>query len=88
MITASVCFTGGTVGLHDGGGVPLHALGLGSTRLQLNGLHRKAASQSIIVIIDEVEHSLEPHRAMRLLRRWTPKKRPRSCSGDRKHAPI
>lgn len=63
----SVSFSDGTISLHDEGGVPLRGLGLGSTRLLVAGLQRAAAEQSTIILIDELEHGLEPHRITRLL---------------------
>ena len=63
----SVSFSGGTIALHGSDGVPLRALGVGSTRLLLAGLQRKASEQSTVVLIDELEHGLEPHRILRLL---------------------
>lgn len=63
----SVSFSGGTISLHDEDGVPLRGLGIGSTRLLIAGLQRKAAAQSSIILIDELEHGLEPHRIIRLL---------------------
>lgn len=63
----SVSFSGGTISLHDEGGVPLRGLGIGSTRLLVAGIQRKAAAHSTIMIIDELEHGLEPHRIIRLL---------------------
>lgn len=63
----SVSFSGGTISLHDEDGVPLRGLGIGSTRLLIAGLQRKAAAQSSIIMIDELEHGLEPHRIIRLL---------------------
>jgi hypothetical protein len=63
----SVSFSGGTISLHDEDGVPLRGLGLGSTRLLVAGLQRKAAEQSTIILVDELEHGLEPHRIIRFL---------------------
>lgn len=63
----SVSFSGGTISLHDEGGIPLRSLGIGSTRLLIAGLQRKAAAQSTVILIDELEHGLEPHRIIRLL---------------------
>ena len=63
----SVSLGGGTITLHDGYGIPLRGLGVGSTRLLIAGLQRTAAAESPIVVIDEVEHGLEPHRIIRLL---------------------
>jgi putative ATP-dependent endonuclease of the OLD family len=63
----SVTFTGGTISLHDGDGVPLRALGLGSARLLIAALQRKAAESATTFLIDELEYGLEPHRIIRLL---------------------
>ena len=63
----SASVSGGTISLHDEGGIPLRGLGTGSTRLLIGGLQRKAAAQSTIILIDELEHGLEPHRIIRLL---------------------
>jgi hypothetical protein len=63
----SVSFSGGTIALHGSDGVPLRALGIGSTRLLLAGLQRKASAQATVILIDELEHGLEPHRILRLL---------------------
>lgn len=63
----SVSFSGGTISLHDKDGIPLRNLGVGSTRLLIAGLQRKAAADSTIILIDELEHGLEPHRIMRLI---------------------
>ncbi|MBB4427866.1 hypothetical protein GGD66_006449 [Bradyrhizobium sp. CIR48] len=63
----SVSFGGGTVSLHSQEGIPLRSLGLGSTRLLIAGLQRKAAKDATIVLADELEHGLEPHRIIRLL---------------------
>ena len=63
----SVSFGGGTISLHDAEGIPLAGLGSGSIRLLVSGLQRKAAHHSSIIVIDEVEYGLEPHRIIRLL---------------------
>ncbi len=63
----SVSFSGGTISLHDKDGIPLRGLGVGSIRLLIAGLQRKAAAQSTIILIDELEHGLEPHRIIRFL---------------------
>ncbi|HBO1484041.1 TPA: AAA family ATPase, partial [Pseudomonas aeruginosa] len=60
-------FGGGTISLHNEGGIPLRSLGVGSTRLLVAGLQRKAASQASIVLSDELEYGLEPHRIARFL---------------------
>jgi hypothetical protein len=63
----SVSFGGGTISLHNENGIPLRSLGIGSTRLLVAGLQRKAASQASIVLSDELEYGLEPHRIARFL---------------------
>jgi predicted ATP-dependent endonuclease of OLD family len=63
----SVSFSGGTISLHDEAGVPLRSLGVGSARLLVAGLQRKAAERSTIILVDELEHGLEPHRIIRFL---------------------
>ena len=64
---ASVSFSGGTVSLHDGRGVPLTGLGTGSSRLLVAGLQREAAPRAGMVLVDELEHGLEPHRIIGFL---------------------
>jgi putative ATP-dependent endonuclease of OLD family len=63
----SVSFSGGTIALHNEAGIPLRGLGTGSARLLVAGLQRKAAKEATIILVDEVEHGLEPHRLTRLL---------------------
>jgi len=63
----SVSFSGGTISLHDEDGVPLKSLGLGSKRLLVAGLQRAASATTPIVLVDEIEHGLEPHRVIRLI---------------------
>jgi predicted ATPase len=63
----SASLTGNTVCLHDESGVPLRKLGVGSARLLVAGLQRKASRENSIVIADELEHGLEPHRIIRLI---------------------
>lgn len=63
----SVSFSNGAISLHSEQGVPLRNLGTGSSRLLIAGLNQKSANASQMVLIDEVEHGLEPHRLTRLL---------------------
>jgi len=63
----SVSFGGGTISLHNESGIPLRSLGVGSTRLLVAGLQHKAASKASIVLSDELEYGLEPHRIARFL---------------------
>lgn len=63
----NISVSDGTISLHDSTGIPLRGLGIGSTRLLITGLQRKAAEKSAIILIDELEYGLEPHRISRLL---------------------
>ncbi|AFT70378.1 MULTISPECIES: ATP-dependent nuclease [Alloalcanivorax] len=63
----SVSFGGGSISLHNHSGIPLRSLGVGSTRLLIAGLQQKAAAKTSIVLSDELEYGLEPHRITRFL---------------------
>jgi putative ATP-dependent endonuclease of OLD family len=63
----SVKFGAGAIALHDAHNVPLSSLGTGSKRLLVAGLARKVASSASIVLVDEFETGLEPHRIRTLL---------------------
>lgn len=63
----SVSISGGAISLHDEYGVPLKSLGLGSARLLIAGLQRRASESASIVVVDELEYGLEPHRIIRLI---------------------
>jgi hypothetical protein len=63
----AVSFSGGVISLHSEDGVPLRGLGVGSARLLVAGLQRKAAEGTSVVLLDELEYGLEPHRIIRLL---------------------
>ena len=63
----AVAFNSGAISLHNEGGVPLRNLGIGSMRLLTAGLQRQAKEQSSILLVDELEYGLEPHRIIRLL---------------------
>lgn len=63
----SVSPTEGAIALHDEQGVPLRRLGLGSARLLVAGLQGNAAAGAAVVLVDEVEQGLEPHRIARFL---------------------
>ena len=73
---ASMSFSGGTVSLHDGRRVPLTGLGTGSSRLLVAGLQREAAPRAGMVLVDELEHGLEPHRIIRFLGSLGAKEKP------------
>lgn len=63
----SISIGDGAVALHNDAGIPLRSLGTGSARLLIAGLQRAASAGTGIVLIDEVELGLEPHRLQRLL---------------------
>jgi len=63
----AVNVSNGAIALHDGRGVPLRALGIGSSRLLAAGLQAAAAAAIPILLLDEAEHGLEPHRIARML---------------------
>ena len=63
----AISVAGGAIALHNAQGVPLRSLGLGSARLLVAGLQREAARETSIVLVDEIETGLEPHRISRLL---------------------
>ncbi len=50
-----------SISLHDGG-VPLRLSGLGTRRLATLAIQKSAVSAGAIVLVDEIEHGLEPHR--------------------------
>lgn len=51
----------GSIALHDSG-VPLRLAGLGTRRLATLAIQKSAISEGAIVLVDELEHGLEPHR--------------------------
>lgn len=53
----------GSIALHDGG-VPLRLAGLGSRRLATLAIQKSAITEGAVVLVDEIEHGLEPHRIM------------------------
>ncbi|CAN0120717.1 unnamed protein product, partial [Phaeothamnion confervicola] len=63
----SLSFSGGTISLHDDKSIPLNKLGLGSSRLLIAGIQSAVAVNTSIILVDELEHGLEPHRIIRLL---------------------
>lgn len=63
----SVSLGRGTIALHTSAGVPLQCLGTGSLRLLVAALQQRLVNGSSILLVDELEHGLEPHRVARLL---------------------
>lgn len=66
--TQSLGFGVGALSLHDSHGVPTRQIGLGSRRLASLAIQSVGLGGEAILLIDEVEHGLEPHRIRRLLR--------------------
>lgn len=64
----SISFGSGTIALHNSEGIPLKGMGVGSTRLLISGLQRQTVDGSTIVLADELEFGLEPHRIVSFLR--------------------
>ncbi|HBO3113725.1 TPA: AAA family ATPase [Pseudomonas aeruginosa] len=65
-------FNSGSIALHDGS-VPLRLAGLGTRRLATLAVQRSAINEGAIVLVDELEQGLEPHRvlgAMAQLKKW------------------
>lgn len=65
-------FSSSSIALHDGS-VPLRLAGLGTRRLATLAVQRSAISEGAIVLVDELEQGLEPHRvlgAMAQIKKW------------------
>ena len=65
-LDTSLSSTGGNLALYESK-VPLTNYGLGSKRLAGLGVQQLAASGKSILLLDEIEHGLEPHRLVRLI---------------------
>lgn len=56
-------FSSGSIALHDGP-VPLRLAGTGTRRLATLAIQRAAIDEGAIVLVDEIEQGLEPHRIL------------------------
>ncbi len=65
---ATISVHSGALSLHDGF-VPVRAAGLGTRRLVSLAIQQAVVKDGAILLIDEIEHALEPHRIRRLIRR-------------------
>ena len=65
--TKAIAVGRGAVSLHDGQ-IPVASAGLGTQRLVSLALQRAQVTDGAIVLIDEIEHGLEPHRLRGLIR--------------------
>jgi hypothetical protein len=54
-------FSSGSIALHDDG-IPLRLAGLGTRRLATLAIQKSAITEGAIILVDEIEHGLEPHR--------------------------
>jgi hypothetical protein len=61
----------GSLAIHHGE-IPLRMLGLGSRRLATLAIHRNSVPEGAILLIDEIESNLEPHRLRHLIRKLRP----------------
>lgn len=62
-------FGTGALSLHESTRVPVRATGLGSRRLTGLAIQHEGLGLDSILLIDEIEHGLEPHRIRRLIKR-------------------
>lgn len=56
-------FSSGSIALHDGA-VPLRLAGTGTRRLATLAIQRAAVEEGAIILVDEIEQGLEPHRIL------------------------
>lgn len=56
-------FSSGSIALHDGA-VPLRLAGMGTRRLATLAIQRAAIGDGAIILVDEIEQGLEPHRIL------------------------
>lgn len=56
-------FSAGSIALHDGR-VPLRLAGTGTRRLATLAIQRAAIDEGAIILVDEIEQGLEPHRIL------------------------
>lgn len=66
-LDTSLSTSGGNLALFDGK-IPLTSFGLGTKRLAGIATQEMASENKSIILIDEVEHGLEPHRLVHLLK--------------------
>ncbi len=67
--TRSQGFGTGALVLHDDTRIPIRSVGLGSRRLTGLAIQHEGLGPNSILLIDEVESGLEPHRIRRLIKR-------------------
>lgn len=62
----------GAIALFDGN-LPLSLRGAGSRRLMTMAIHKASVKEGAIILVDEIENSLEPYRLRHLIRQLRPK---------------
>lgn len=67
--TRSQGFGTGALVLHDDSRIPIRSVGLGSRRLAGLAIQHEGLGANSILLIDEIESGLEPHRIRRLIKR-------------------
>jgi hypothetical protein len=72
----------GALALQDLNGVPLRATGLGTRRLAALAVQQTGLGRQAIILIDEIESALEPHRIRRLLRKLSLDRSSSPTSGE------
>jgi hypothetical protein len=65
--TKAISIGTSTIALHEGK-IPLRGFGLGTKRLTALAIQQSGVGAKSIVLIDEIEHGLEPHRVRQLLK--------------------
>lgn len=76
-----------TISLHDGR-IPFRRMGLGTQRLMSIGLQLTGIEDGSILLIDEIEQALEPHRLKHVLRKLCEKTKSSEKSQEKKCGQI
>lgn len=63
----------GAIALFDGN-LPLSLRGAGSRRLMTMAIHKASVKEGAVILVDEIENSLEPYRLRHLIRQLRPQK--------------
>ena len=63
----------GAIALFDGD-LPLSMRGAGSRRLMAMAIHKASVKEGAVILVDEIENSLEPYRLRHLVRQLRPRK--------------
>lgn len=84
---AMISIRQGAIGLHDNN-LPFTVRGSGSRRLLAMAIHKESTPDGAIILIDEIENSLEPHRIRHLLRQVRPGKDDKHQVIFTTHSPV